>query len=73
MKSKAAMRWSRPPWGLHQPKVASRRAAHTGARGFIWKPRIIDDLITEVRQAFQSDHTKDERSSSHQSTIQKST
>ena len=36
-----------------------------GAHGFIGKPRIIDDdLITEVRQAFLSDHTKDEGSSS---------
>ena len=31
-----------------------------GAHGFIWKPRIMNNLITEVRRAFRSDHTKDE-------------
>ena len=45
------------------PAEAEARAH--GAHGFVWKSQIIDDhLITEVRRAFYSDHTKDERSSS---------
>jgi DNA-binding NarL/FixJ family response regulator len=34
-----------------------------GAHGFIWKPRIMQDLVAELRRAFLSDHMKDERNS----------
>ncbi|MGD0651730.1 MAG: response regulator transcription factor [Verrucomicrobiia bacterium] len=43
--------------------TAEAEARAHGAHGFIWKLRIMNDLITEVRRAFHSDHTKDEQSS----------
>ena len=50
---------------MENSAAAEADARAHGAHGFISKPRIIDDdLITEVRRAFHSDHTKDERSSS---------
>jgi two-component system, NarL family, nitrate/nitrite response regulator NarL len=45
------------------PTAEAAARAH-GAHGFIGKERIKDDLITEVRRAFHSDHTKGKQSSS---------
>lgn len=39
---------------------AEAEARAHGAHGFIWKPRIMTDLVTELRRAFCSDHTKEE-------------
>jgi DNA-binding NarL/FixJ family response regulator len=33
-----------------------------GAHGFIWKPRIVSDLMIEIRRVFRMDPTNDERS-----------
>ena len=50
---------------MEDSAITEAEARAHGAHGFIGKPRIIDDdLITEIRQAFLSDHTKDVRSSS---------
>jgi len=50
---------------LEDSATAEAKARAHGAHGFIGKPRIIDGrLITEVRRAFRSQHTKDERSGS---------
>ena len=38
--------------------VEAEARAH-GAHGFIWKPRIMNDLIAELRRAFRSDHAED--------------
>ena len=35
------------------PATAEAKARAHGAHGFIWKPRIIGDLITEVHHAWQ--------------------
>jgi len=37
---------------MEPPATAEAKARAHGAQGFIWKPRIIDDLITEVRHAW---------------------
>ena len=44
--------------------TAEAEARAHGAHGFIGKLRIVNDLITEVRHAFHSNHTKDERNDS---------
>ena len=49
---------------MDDPAKAEAEALAHGAHGFIWKPKIMNDLTTEVRRAFDLDHTKDERSSS---------
>ena len=47
---------------MENSATAEADARAHGAHGFISKPRIIDDdLITEICQAFLSDHTQDER------------
>ena len=51
---------------MEDPATAEAEARAHGAHGFIWKPRIMNDLVTELHRAFLSDHTKDERSSSPQ-------
>jgi DNA-binding NarL/FixJ family response regulator len=38
---------------MEHPAAAEVKVRTHGAQGFIWKPRIINDLITEVRQAWQ--------------------
>ena len=45
---------------MEDSATAEAEARAHGAHGFIWKPRIMDGLITEVRRAFRSNHTKDE-------------
>ena len=50
---------------MENSATAEADARAHGAHGFISKSRIIDDdLIIEVRRAFHSDHTTDERRSS---------
>ena len=49
--------------------TAEAEARAHGAHGFIWKRRIINDLMTELGRAFSPDHTKDDRSSSPQNPI----
>jgi DNA-binding NarL/FixJ family response regulator len=49
---------------MEDPATAEAEARAHGAHGFIWKPRIMEDLVAELRRAFLSDHTNDERSSS---------
>jgi DNA-binding NarL/FixJ family response regulator len=51
---------------MEDPATAEAEARAHGAHGFIWKPRITEDLVAELRRAFLSDHIKDERSSSPQ-------
>ena len=41
--------------------TAEAEARAHGAHGFIGKQRIINDLVTEVRQVFHRNHAKDER------------
>jgi DNA-binding NarL/FixJ family response regulator len=43
------------------PEAQAAARAH-GAHGFIWKPRMRSDLLTEIRRAFQVNLTDDERS-----------
>jgi len=38
---------------MEDSATAEAKAQAHGAHGFIWKPQIIDDLITEVRHAWQ--------------------
>jgi CheY-like chemotaxis protein len=45
---------------LDASATAEAEARAHGAHGFIWKPRIMNDLMTEVRRAFRSNHTKEE-------------
>ena len=49
---------------LEDSATAEAAARAHGAHGFIWKLRIIDDLIAEVRKAFHWDRAKRERNSS---------
>ena len=49
---------------MEDSATAEAEARAQGAHGFIWKPRIMSDLVTELRRAFLSDHTRDERSGS---------
>ena len=51
---------------MEDSATAEAEALEHGAHGFIWKPRIMDDLVTELHRAFLSNHTKGERSSSPQ-------
>ncbi|MGD1020089.1 MAG: response regulator transcription factor [Verrucomicrobiia bacterium] len=43
---------------MEDSAAAEAEAQAHGAHGFIGKPRITHDLITEVRRVFHSDHTK---------------
>lgn len=45
----------------NSPKAQASARAH-GAHGFIWKPLIMTDLMTEIRRAFQVNPTNGERS-----------
>ena len=47
---------------MEDSATAKAQARAHGANGFIWKPRIMNDLITELRRTFRSDHMKDKRS-----------
>jgi hypothetical protein len=49
---------------LEDSATAEAEARAHGADGFVGKPRITKDLLTEVRRVFHMDHTKDERSRS---------
>ena len=49
---------------MEDSATAEAEARAHGAHGFIRKPRIANDLITELRCAFRSEHTKDERCNS---------
>jgi two-component system nitrate/nitrite response regulator NarL len=49
---------------IEDSATAEAEARARGADGFIGKPRIMKDLLTEVRRVFHLDDTKDERSSS---------
>ena len=51
---------------MEDSATAEAEARAHGAHGFIWKTRIMSNLVTELRRAFLSDHTKDESSSSPQ-------
>jgi DNA-binding NarL/FixJ family response regulator len=44
---------------LEDPATLKAEAWAHGSHGFIWKPQITNDLITEVHQVFHSNHTKD--------------
>jgi DNA-binding NarL/FixJ family response regulator len=47
---------------MEDSATAEADARAHGAHGFIWKPRFMKDLITELRRAFRSDDTKGQRS-----------
>jgi DNA-binding NarL/FixJ family response regulator len=45
---------------MEDSAAAEADARAHGAHGFIWKPRIMHDLIAELRRAFCPDHAKAE-------------
>jgi DNA-binding NarL/FixJ family response regulator len=51
---------------MEDSATAEAEARAHGAHGFIWKPRIMSDLTTELRRALVSDNTKDEQNISPQ-------